>query len=270
MMWKSFVPVPELSRQFWNTNIVPSQPLVALLSIGVLLGSLLFFARKPVALFLYAAGLGELLLFRHVKYAGYLRHDGHAFILFLASMWLAAYYPAEKLKLPSLAALGKWFEPRREGAFVALLSLQVLAAVIASGIALQVPFSQAKNTANYLRAHHLDKMFIVGDPDAPLATLAGYLQRDIYYPRGDRMGTYIIWDAKRNIYPDRPILDVGEQKAAEQQQDVLVILNRPPATMRPFAEKLAQFTGSVTGSEDFYIYRVSPESAAAAKISGGE
>ena len=220
MMWKSFVPIPELSRQFWNTNIVPSQPVVALLSIGVLALSFLFFLRKPVVLFLYAAGMGELLLFRHVKYAGYLRHDGHGFILFLACMWLAVLYPNENLSFANLDALGRWFAPRQKSVFAALLVVQVAAAVIASAIAIKVPFSQAENAAQYLRANHLDKMFIVGDPDAPLATLAGYLQRDIYYPRGDRMGTYIIWDTKRDIYPSKPILDVGEEKAAEQRQDV--------------------------------------------------
>jgi hypothetical protein len=255
MMWKSFVPIPQLSRHFWNTNIVPSPMVVAALSIPVLCVSVLFFVRKPTVLFLYAAGIGELLLFRHVKYAGDLRHDGHGFILFLACAWLAYGFPDEKFPLPKIDGVARWFAPYKRGVFVGLLVVQVTAALIASAIALKVPFSQAKNTANFLRANHLDKMFILGEFDAPLATVAGYLGRDIYYPRGDRMGTYVIWDTKRLATPKKPMLELGKEKAAERHEDVLVILNHPSPVEDASAQEIASFTGSVVGSEDYYIYR---------------
>jgi hypothetical protein len=267
MMWKAFVPIPALSRQFWNTNIVPSPPLVAVLSIIVLAVSLLFFVKKPVALVAYASGLGAMMLFRHVKYAGYLRHDGHAFILFLACLWLASYYPCEKFPVRSVDLAAEWFEPRQRGMLFAILGAQVLAAAIASSIAFEVPFSQARNTAEFLRAQHLEKMFIVGDTDAPLATVAGYLNRDIYYPRGNRMGTYVVWDSKRVNGTKEPVIDIGRDKAAELHEDVLVILNSPAAladlnragaraARAPDVEEIAAFPGSVVHSEDYYVYRV--------------
>jgi hypothetical protein len=254
MMWKSFIPIPQLSRHFWNTNIIPSRPIVAALSVPVLCVSVLFFLRKPVVLFLYVAGIGELMLFKHLKYAGDLRHDGHCLILFLACAWLAYDFPDERL-LPSADGIAAKFEPYKRGLFNGLLVIQVIAALIASAVALRVPFSEAKNTADYLRANHLDRMFIMGDYDAPLATMAGYLGRDIYYPRANRMGTYVIWDTKRAGTLKKPMLELGREKAAERREDVLVILNHPSPIEDPSAPEITSFTGSITG-EDYYIYRV--------------
>jgi hypothetical protein len=255
MMWKVFVPVPEFSRQFWNSNIV-SGPLMSVLSIVVLLVSILFFARKPFILFLYTCGLGALLFFKHAKYAGFLRNDGHAFILFLACMWLAHAYPEEPFPVLSVDRIARWFAPYRQRIFVSVLAIHVGVALIASAIAFKVPFSQAKATAEFLRSQHMDGMFIVGDPDAPLLTLAGYLHREIYYLRGDRMGSYVIWDGKRLIDPKQSALQAGLAKAAERQEDVLVIVTRAAQSSDPSIHEVASFQGSIVGSEDYYVYLV--------------
>jgi len=258
MMWKVFVPVPELTRQFWNTNIV-SGPLLSILSVAVLCVSILFFVRKPVILFTYCCGLGELLLFRHGRYAGFLRNDGHAFILFLACMWLAHQFPEDRLPFPKLQGVAEWFEGYRRPVFLTLLIVQVVVAVIASAIAFKVPFSEAKVTAEFLQSKNMDQMFIIGEPDAPLATLSGYLHRDIFYLRGNRMGSYIVWDGERGMNPKQTALQLGAQKAQEQRADVLVILNRPAPALDARDHEIASFTGSITGSEDYYIYLVSYE-----------
>jgi hypothetical protein len=108
----------------------------------------------------------------------------------------------------------------------------------------------------------MDKMFIVGDTDAPLATLAGYLNRDIYYPRGDRMGTYVVWNTKRVNGPKDPVIDIGRGKALELHQDVLVILNYPSNVTGPGVQEVVSFPGSIVHSEDYYVYRVSYSEAA--------
>lgn len=255
MMWKVFVPIPQFTHQFWNSNIVPI-PLIPVLSLLVLAFSILFFMRKPLILCAYLSGLGALFFFRHAKYAGFLRNDGHAFILFLACMWLAYFYPEQRFPVLPLDRIGRWFAPYRKPVFVGLLAIQVGVAAIASAIAFKVPFSQAKNTAEFLRAQNMDKMFIVGDPDAPLLTLAGYLQRDIYYLRGDRMGSYVMWNGKRLENPKLTAMQAGAEKAAELNQDVLVIVTRPVQVPDASVREVASFTGSIVGSEDYYIYLV--------------
>jgi hypothetical protein len=267
MMWKVFMPVPEFSRQFWNSNIVTG-PLVSVLSLVVLFASVLFFVRKPLILFLYTCGLGALFFFKHAKYAGFLRNDGHAFILFLACLWLAVAYPEERFPLLSVDRIARWFAPYRQRVLVSLLVIHVAVAVIASAIAFKVPFSQAKATAEFLRAKHMDGMFIVGDPDAPLLTLAGYLHREIYYLRGDRMGSYVIWNGKRLVDPKQSPLQAGMAKAAERQEDVLVIVTRPTQVFDASIQEVASFEGSVVGSEDYYIYLVKYEKASAHQDSG--
>lgn len=255
MMWKVFVPIPQFTHQFWNSNIVPV-PLIPVLSIFVLAFSILFFIRKPLILCAYLSGLGAFFFFRHAKYAGFLRNDGHALILFLACMWLAYFYPEQRFPMLSLDRIARWFAPYQRPAFVGVLAIQVGVAVIASAIAFTVPFSQANNTAEFLRSRNMDKMFIVGDPDAPLLTLAGYLQRDIYYLRGDRMGSYVLWNGKRLENPKLTAMQAGAAKAAELNQDVLVIVTRPVQIPDASVREVASFTGSIVGSEDYYIYLV--------------
>jgi hypothetical protein len=255
MIWRAFVPIPRLSHQFWSTNFLGDHVRVmAFLSIVLLCISVLFFVQKRIVLLLYLSGLGALLLFKQLVYFGQLRHDGHAFILFLACMWLSRSYASQRFPLGIVETAAEWLRPYQDRLFLGLLAVQVIAALIASGIALQVPFSEAKAAAQFLRANHMDRMFMIGDPDLAVSPIAGYLNREIYYAQGNRMGSYVIWDEERNR-PTEPALELGKTKAAEQHQDVLVILNVPD----PSALAIASFAGGIVRYEDFYIYLVQTE-----------
>jgi hypothetical protein len=257
MMWNSFVPIPTLSAHFWNTNIVTAVPLAAILSVVVLGLSMLYFLRQPALMTTYLAGVCALFLFKYVKVMGDLRHDGHAFILFLACLWLGRKLPESERAGSVQEAMAEWFAPQRAATLYAILALQLVAAGIASAISYRVPFSQAKATVEYLRAGRLDKMFMVADGDYPLISVAAYLDRDVYYPRGDRMGSYVIWDRTRLYDPPKPILRIALEKASVERQDVLLILNYPLRVADPRVHTLAFFTGSIVGDEDYAVYRVS-------------
>jgi hypothetical protein len=255
MIWKAFVPIPQLSRQFWNTNFLGDHfRVMAVLSIFLLGMSVLFFIGKKTSLFLWAFGLAALLLFKKLVYTGLLRHDGHVFMLFLACVWLSKSYPEQKSPLRMVETIAQRFRPYQDRIFLGLLAGQVIAALIASAIAFKVPFSQAKATADFLRSKHMDRMFIVGDPDFAVSSIAGYLGRDIYYPEGDRMGSYVIWD-RRRTFPTAPALELARTKAAERHQDVVLLLNAPD----PAAREIASFTGAVVRFENYYLYLVPPE-----------
>jgi len=256
MMWNSFVPIPVLSAHFWNTNIVTALPIAALLSVVVFCVSILYFLRQPAVLATYVAGLGALLLFKYLKVMGDVRHDGHAFILFLACLWLGSQLPESKAAWHTVTRVAVWFVPQRQATLYAILAVQLVAAGIASAISYRVPFSQSKAVVQYLRANQLDGMLIVGDLDYPLISVAAYLNREIYYPRGDRMGSYVIWDKRRLYDPAKPVLQIAKEKALAGQQDVLLILNYPLPVSDPSVRPLAIFTGSIVGDEDYVIYRV--------------
>jgi len=264
MIWRAFVPIPRLSHQFWNSNFLGNHiHVMALLSIVLLCVSVLFFVHKRIVLFLYLFGTGALLLFKQLVYVGLLRHDGHAFILFLACMWLSKSYPEQKFPLRMVETAAEWLRPYQDRIFLCFLAVQVIAALIASLIAVQVPFSEAKAAASYLRANRMDNMFIIGDSDFAVSPIAGYLNREIYYAQGNRMGSYVIWDAKRNR-PTESALELGKTKAAERHQDVLVILNVRDQSAHP----IESFEGGIVSSETYYIYLIQAEKPKTISSSG--
>ncbi|MGD0965558.1 MAG: hypothetical protein ABSA57_16830 [Candidatus Acidiferrales bacterium] len=256
MMWRAFVPIPQLSRRFWNSNLLLGDHTrgMAVLSILLFGISVLFFVRKRTVLFLYVSGLAALTLFKQLVYGGGLRHDGHAFILFLACVWLGKSYPEQRFPLPIIETAAERLRPYQDRLFRGLLVGQVIAALVASVIALKVPFSESRAASDFLRSKRMDQMFIIGDSDIAVSPIAGYLNREIYYPQGSRMGSYVIWDQGRTPATE-PTLELGRRKAAEQHQDVLVILNFPDQS----AHEIASFQGGTVPSENYYMYWIPPE-----------
>jgi hypothetical protein len=200
MLWMSFVPIPQLTRTFWNTNTlqVPGvlYRLMAILSIAVLCISILFFVRKRIICAAYVFGVGCLLLFKQFVFRGYMRHDGFAFVLFLACLWLASAMPEQPIPIPRLERMASGFAPLKQKILLGCLAIQALVGVTAACALLKIPFSQAKATAEFIQSKKMNGWTIIGDKDAPVSSVAGYLDREIYYLMGDRPGTFIVWDQK--------------------------------------------------------------------------
>jgi len=251
---KAFVPIPALSWQFWNNSIL-RVPYLDAFSIPILCISIAFFVRKPPVLAAYCFGLLEFLTFQHAVHWGYARHYGHVFVLFLACMWLApAFLP---VSIPRwVDGIGQWFEPYGRRIFTGVLAVHALVAVAVSAVAYRVPFSQSKAVADYLRSRHMDRMFIVGDKDYALASVAGYLDRDIYYARGERMGSFVVWDVARTAPQEHSAVELAKLKALERQQDVIAILNYSPVVTDPSIRRLASFEDAVVADEDYFVYWV--------------
>ena len=108
-----------------------------------------------------------------------------------------------------------------------------------SVLTLTSPFSRGKDVAQYLTAKHLDKMFIIGDEDFSASTVAGYLNRDIFYLSGNRLGSFIVWDNRRLAPSHETALELARQKASEQQRDVLALLSYRSDSVDPGILKLA-------------------------------
>lgn len=253
MTWNSFVPVPQLSRQFWNTNLLPLW-LSAALSLPILFISDLFFLRKPSLLRGYISGFTALLLFKHAEYRGFLRHDGHGFILFIACCWLAPYFRTEPFPTPRLDALAGWFQARRNRVFRGLLVIQAAVGLACSAAALQLPFSQARSAARFVSSQGMAKLFIVGDADPNVSTIAGYLDREIYYRQKNAMGSFIVWE--HNKPPRETAFQIAGEEALRLHQNVLVILNYRPQRIDNSAHEIASFEGAIVPDEDFYVYLV--------------
>jgi hypothetical protein len=266
MFWNSFIPIPLFRWEFWGTNLLWGANLwhghgamlfVVPLSILICGLSILFFIRKPVALLAYTSVVGALFLFKYLKYLGALRHDGHVFILFLACLWLASYFPEERVRLPKLDRVANWFAPMQNGVLVGILSVQAAVGLAVALVAFRLPFSEGKAVADYLHFRHMEQMFIVGDLDAPVSTVAGYLDREILYIREDRIGSFILWDQKRVVDADRPVMRLASREATERNEDILMILSYRLEMILPNIREVASFPQSMSG-EDYFVYVVRP------------
>jgi hypothetical protein len=156
-------------------------------------------------------------------------------------------------------------------ALTVILLLHVGASFVAASIDYRHPFSIAKSVAEYINERGLNKSLIVGYPDWTTIAVVGYLGiSQVYYPQGDRFGSYVRYDQNRNQeLTEKEVVDKARQLKARQPTDgksegVLLIVNEPLGNDVAQAGKLQEI-GHFTGSsccmlhenifhEDIYIY----------------
>jgi hypothetical protein len=260
-IWNSYVPLPALEYHFWNTGIISSLYVRAGLSLILLVFPVLWLWRQPLALCLFGVGTLEILTFCYVKYPGSLRHHGHLFILLLASLWLAAYFPDKEIRNPRMNALAAWARRNKDRLLYVLLGANLLAGVWAGSMDWRYPFSAGPQVAAYLRNHGLDRMILWGDEDDAASVVAGHLRRPIFYPGSDRWGTFVIWDQQRKCLPDWELLAKAQEFADSNQCEVLLIMNREIPGPHLQVVQLQQFPDSIVPEEEFYLYLVKPGKA---------
>jgi len=198
---------------------------------------------------------------KDTKYLGGLRHHGWLFVVFLAAVWIASNSDMRSRGEP-WQHLWKLSEKSLSPVLTGIFALHTVGGIIATSLDLQYEFSQARATAAFIRQHGLDDGPMVGDIDYRVSAVAGYLERPIYYPRARRFGTFVVWNQAQHRPLDvREILTDAMELASRHTRDVLIILDRPldidPAE-RPRVRDLAQFTGAIVDSEEFYLYKMSP------------
>jgi hypothetical protein len=136
-----------------------------------------------------------------------------------------------------------------------LLVVNVIAGLHASAMEWLYPFSEAKNTAKYIKEKGLDKLPILGEVDHAASSVAGYLGRPIYYARGERMGTFIIYDKKGETAITEPTLITRAYNFAENEKgNVLLVLNHKLNGNYDSITQLKKFKGSIQRDENFYLY----------------
>lgn len=259
VVWRGFMPVPQLAHQLWNTNVVQSEPKAALLALLILVVTSLALARRRSALLAYLLGTGAILLFTFTKFYGSARHHGHVYVLFVACLWLAARLPEEKFRRPLFERATQIFSRYWRHALSAVLAVHVLLAALFCYTDWRRPFSRSRDVAEFVREEGADGDLIIGSQDAHVSPVTAYLQRKIYYPRGDREGTFIVWDKDWRYWPQADVLAAAKRKAAERREGVLVI-STSSLDGSGSARRLAEFTGSIT-DENYYLYVVEPETA---------
>jgi uncharacterized phage-associated protein len=265
-IFRAFLPIPQddaggFYLHFWNTNILDKYPALQWIgAIFIVLAILPAMLRRPASATLFVLGFNVLVLFLYVKYIGYMRHQGHLFILYLQAYWLsrgASSWPTAEMNRPQF-----WKVDWAKLTFNGLLLIQVLMAIVAVDEESQYPFSGGKLAADFIRTHYPPDIPIIGFMDVSVSTIGAYLQRDIFYPEGHRMGTNILWDKSRQapMNAEGVARDAIEIARRENRQ-VLVILSTwqdkdVPASMKFQAKIPAENAIEVT--EIYKLYVVQP------------
>ncbi len=257
-IWQAFVPIPRIGRHcYWNTNILPGRTLPSLLALPLICFLLLLFIRKRLIFFMFSFSNAAILLFQYFKHTASLRHNGHLFILFIACLWLSKYYKDDtRLKSPTLLRMADFCSNRKNGFLNIVLIIHFTVGIFASGMEWSRPFSASKTVAQYIKANGLDRLPTLGDSGFWTSPVAGYLDRSIYYPAGDRFGSFVILNQKdlRNI-DEAELIEKAQGLKMKEKADVLLILSYELKTNPEQFMRVKEFhVRTIWAIENYYLY----------------
>jgi hypothetical protein len=254
-VFHAFVPLPRLKYSYWNTTIIKDRTTEALLALPLLAFTALLFARKKLIFMLFILFTASMLGFRYFVHLGYIRHSGFLFIMFIAFLWLSKYYKDDvKLSSARMIYWADFGEKYRERFIYVLLIIHFATGLFASGMEWFCPFSTARDTAKYIKVHHLDILPICGDDCTVSPSVAGYLGQPIYYPGSGRTGSFMLYSGKNDIIDISTLIERAKQSADNKKSDVLLVLNYKLSINDPSIIKIAEFNRSIVADEEFYLY----------------
>ncbi len=212
-IFRGIVPLPKLQRSWWNTSIADGHTgIAAVVGILAFIGILWALRRSRAAQTVWALGVVFIvaLLYLKLRQADAARYYGHIFMVLVTAVWMHATprdHAAEQLlelANSNIVTLGNASIPvtdtphRAPAWFAAILVGQTAFGLIALAVDATQPFSDAQATAAWITAHGGNRPGIVGCDDAPASSVAGHLNRRIFYRQGASNGTFIEWNRQRN------------------------------------------------------------------------
>ncbi len=251
-IFRAFLPVPAPGIHFWNSNWLDGhgrvQPILGITIVGLIWAAL---RGRPRARLLWITGVAALGGFGYVKGPAFMRHCGFYVLCALCAGWLAA---ARSEGEPPARPAG-WRGPLT----AAVLGLHAVVALYASWMDLRHPFSANAAAAAWIASEGLEKLPIVADKDTRVSPLAGLLEKPLFYVRGRRWGTFVIFDQLHARDPTaEEVRACVEQVAAETGGPVLVVLSDPLRVVPPGWRRVAAFGESVVADESYVIYLAEP------------
>ncbi len=265
---RAYFPVTIPTRSFWGSNILITDPffqaIQILLCYFLMLFSMLLFFKRPTALLTYLISTFGLLAFFYVKYHGSIRHHGFLFLTFLMCYWIYRDSPAISLgqteQQDTDSLIVRIFNKAGTVLVTVLLICHAIGGMTAVSMEHRHIFSYGKLTAEYIRSQGMQDHPIVADKDSAASTVVGYLpKREVYYPRGSRLGSFIRWDKARPAVSKARVIEAAKTLSVQTNKEVLIISNSAIATKlreQHNLTSLVKFTGSTVRDEGFYLYLI--------------
>ena len=246
---RGWLPIPQVrGGHFWNSYWINPQHIGGWLRNALFVFFLVypaFVLRKgPKALVFYYTALVFLLAFFDVTQQAGSRLFGMAYIYFLAASWMAD------------AGMGR--------VMYAVLILHIGIGVIALEQDLTRPFSQSRNTVEYLKGHHLADSTIVVDGYECGPMISAYLGRKVYSITQGAEYSYLNWTIPDWPSP-RPSLsqEITRSPYLQSLDRYTLVSSRQldTATVQVGDKKfrikaIKEFLNSIR-KEDYYVYQVS-------------
>jgi len=248
---KAYLPIPGATIHFWNVTLWSLGPMWLEGVVGALLaiGLTVFFRNRLVRWFFVGSSI---LLLGQMAFTGlqFMRHVGWLFVVFLLA-----------LLLEGDRDLGKSW---RGWMLTGILLVQAGSGVYAATMTLVVPFSSARQVAEFMREKRLDKAPLAFSPGvAGLAVLA-YLERpSAYYPERHGQASYFIWnrDALWNEHMPTP----EEMAELSSSGEPAVLVTETPLNMEQMTqlrvEEIGSFGEEIASAYPYFLYRRAPDAA---------
>lgn len=178
--------------------------LLVSLAIG-LVGCLLTVRRRTALLFFLLGTIGFTAFF-DLFVEGDARHHGYVAIVWIMAVWLsrsgqATVWPAS---IGRIAARAERLAPRLFA--YSLVPMVLATAELAVSDAVR-PFSDARNTADFIRAHGLSDVPLIGIARSDAEAVSALLDRPVMYLQEGRTSTFVRWGAARAGLPSQAQVD---------------------------------------------------------------
>jgi len=258
-VWKGFLPIPKPNLHFWNSNLLGTNKLQVLLSIPVYLLALVALMRRPKSLALFLAGSSLIFLFFYAKYLGYLRHHGHLYIFYITCLWMSCKEQEVFLPVAFLDRISEVVDRWRNPGLLILFSVHAVCGFYAVGMDLKHPFSASKRTGQWIAERYGAETILVGDMHYTASAVAGHMDRPFYYPRGQRTGTYLIfdWTYQIQLEPEEVLKDALRIMKREKRPLLLVLSYDLEGIHVPngiHLELKEHFPPGIVPDETYYLY----------------
>lgn len=256
--------------RIWNSYIIILTPgdnqnlslfFFAIVSLTLLAFFATLFRDRIVVLFFYLFASLEIVSFTYVRFLGYPRHYGHLYFVLIASLWLASYYSPVSLWgnaiQPKLSRWIQFVRTNQKTLLLIILYAQLAGGIVTFGRDLAIPYSASRATAQFIKAEHLDNLFMVGSRDYTMTPIAGYLDRKIYYPETQLLGSFVIFQTERQEVGHEVVLEQISQ-LIKKHPKILLILNQELQLNRDGLRisLVKKFTHTFISDEKYYLYLV--------------
>ena len=220
----------------------------------------LSFARQRAALGVYLLSLISMVVFKYVVYMGGPWHNGHFLIALIACWWLFSVLPQRALSPRPLDAVSCACKRLLPGVMAALLALHVVFALLNVAMEWQEPYSGGKAVAQFIANSDLRDLPVLGDADASVTSVCGYLGRPVYYLTSESWGTFVIWnDKRRDIVGNQDELVRRIQRSPVRGSRSVLVLNyelAAPSLATLDARLVFTTPPAIFADERFWVYEL--------------